>query len=59
MEANAATQRIVYNDAVTRAFSIATMVWSAVGLLVGVVMFLIMDINRPQRGTFQMGAATL
>ncbi len=29
------------------------------GLLIGTVLFLIMDVNRPQRGTFQMGAATL
>jgi hypothetical protein len=29
------------------------------GLLIGTVLFLIMDVNRPQRGTFQMGVATL
>ena len=29
------------------------------GLLIVVVLFLIMDINRPQRGTFQIGVVTL
>jgi hypothetical protein len=29
------------------------------GLLVGTVLFLIMDVNRPQRGTFQIGVDTL
>jgi len=29
------------------------------GLLIGVILFLIMDINRPQRGTFQIGVETL
>jgi hypothetical protein len=29
------------------------------GLLIATVLFLIMDVNRPQRGTFQMGVATL
>ncbi len=31
------TKRIVYDDSIVRAFSIATMVWAAVGMLVGVI----------------------
>ena len=38
MEAsNSGTQRIVYNDAIVRAFSLATTLWGAVGLLLGVI----------------------
>ena len=29
------------------------------GLLIGTIIFLIMDVNRPQRGTFQVGIETL
>ena len=34
---NAMTKHVVYNDEVVRAFSIATIVWSVVGLLLGVI----------------------
>jgi cytochrome c oxidase cbb3-type subunit I/II len=37
MDAQVMTKRIVYDDSVTRAFSIATMVWAAVAMLVGVI----------------------
>jgi len=31
----------------------------SLGLLIGAVLFLIMDVNRPQRGTFKVGVETL
>jgi cytochrome c oxidase cbb3-type subunit I/II len=37
MEVNSVTKTVVYDDSVTRAFTIATMVWGAVGLLMGVI----------------------
>ncbi len=37
MQDTVSTRQVVYNDGVVRAFSIATMVWSAVGMLVGVI----------------------
>ena len=37
MSREADTRRIVYDDGITRAFSVITMVWGAVALLVGVI----------------------
>jgi cytochrome c oxidase cbb3-type subunit I/II len=37
MQDTVSTRQVVYNDGVVRAFSIATMVWSAVAMLVGVI----------------------
>ena len=34
---NAATKRVVYDDSIVRAFTIATTIWGAVGLLLGVI----------------------
>ena len=34
---NPVTRRVVYDDAIVRAFSLATIIWGAVGMLVGVI----------------------
>ncbi|MGI9519755.1 MAG: hypothetical protein ACR2NP_22060, partial [Pirellulaceae bacterium] len=31
----------------------------SLGLLIGAILFLIMDLNRPQRGSFEIGVETL